>query len=62
MMAKGRNRQPKGEANANAKLTSDQVRVIRADKRTQVEIALAFDIRQANVSAIKLRKTWRHVG
>lgn len=52
---------PRGEAHYNARITALQVRAIRClyeDGFTQSEIAEAFGMTQANVSAIVLRKTW----
>ena len=50
-----------GEDHGNAKLTENQVREIRADSRTQREIAAAYGVHQALISGIKLRKSWRHM-
>lgn len=43
----------------NTRLTEDQVKAIRADKRRQVDIAKSYNITQAAVSGIKLRKLWK---
>lgn len=54
----------KGEGNAMVKLTDDAVRAIRqlcANGMLQRIAAEQFGIKQANVSAIVLRKTWKHV-
>jgi hypothetical protein len=52
-----------GRGTPNAKLTDDQVRAIRAMRSTAslTQIARQFGIGIANVSAICLRKTWRHI-
>lgn len=54
-----------GDKNTQAKLTDDQVRVMRAmlDKGglSQYKIAAAFGVSQGVVSVIKLRKLWAHV-
>jgi len=42
----------------NNKIAVDQVEEIRADSRTQQEIAKSYGITQAQVSQIKLRKSW----
>jgi len=62
MMEKGRNNndvRPSGEAHYAARLTWDQVRAIRADKRTQVVIGAEYGISQGSVSAIKKFRKWR---
>src|SRR5262245_43416647 len=51
----------RGERHPCAKLTTEQVRFIRHDKRTQEEIAKHYGIHQITVSDIKRRKTWKHV-
>jgi hypothetical protein len=53
--------QSRGEAHAASKLTEDDVRAIRADKRTGRAIAADFGINQVTVVFIKNRKTWKHV-
>jgi hypothetical protein len=50
---------PRGTRCANCKLTEDQVRAIRADMRSQSEIAAEYEIKQGSVSDIKSRKRWR---
>lgn len=53
-----------GERNGSAKLTSSQVRQIRAwrvDGATFAEIATAFNTTPYNVYLIAKRATWRHV-
>jgi hypothetical protein len=50
-----------GVANSHAKLTADDVVAIRQMSGTQESIGRIFGITQANVSEIKLRKTWRHI-
>lgn len=57
----GRREPPRGTAHGMAKLTADDVRAIRADSRPQRQIAAAYGITQAAVSAIRLRKLWKHV-
>lgn len=64
MHARGRNRQPKGEANAKAKLTADQVREIRAHVAAGNDcgyIADVFGVDRSVVCRIVNRKIWSHV-
>ena len=58
-LAKGR--QAKGQMFPHTKLSADQVRAIRADRRIHREIAADYGIDRANVSYIKARKSWTHV-
>lgn len=51
----------RGSRGGNSRLTENQVRAIRADHRSQRRIAADYGITQANVSSLKLRKTWSHV-
>jgi len=53
----------RGEGNAAAKLTADQVRQIRAMSSTAslAEVARRFGITMQNVWQIVKRKTWKHV-
>lgn len=57
--AKGRG--VKGEKASWSKLTEEDVRAIRADKRSLAQVAADFDISFQNVGLIKQRKTWAHV-
>jgi hypothetical protein len=50
-----------GEKHPNSKLTETDVRVIRRLPWKQRLIARCFGINQAQVSAIKLRRQWKHV-
>jgi hypothetical protein len=50
-----------GEANGNALVTEDIVRLIRADSRRIIDIAADYGIHFTTVSDIKRRKTWKHV-
>lgn len=54
-------RRPRGERNTKARLTTEQVRAIRVDRRTQSATATDYGISQAHVSRIKLRESWQHV-
>ena len=49
-----------GERHPKAKLTLQQVRSIRADKRSQVKIAAEHGVGQATISSIQLGKSWKH--
>ena len=63
MMTRGRNRykEQKGEQIGNHKLSEEDVRAIRASKKTQVQLAKEYGVTQANISSILLRKTWKHI-
>jgi hypothetical protein len=50
-----------GEKNPKAKLTEADIRAIRASGMRQTDLALTYGVTQASVSAIQLRKCWRHV-
>ena len=54
-------RNSEGARKASAKLNEDQVKEIRELKLTQKEIANKYNITQAQVSSIKLKKSWAHV-
>lgn len=53
--------QPRGETNPGVKLTTQQVQAIRKDRRPQKDIADAYGCTFSNISAIQLRKSWKHV-
>lgn len=55
------NRVRRGKLNGRVKLTEDDVRQIRASTERQIDIAARYGIRQAHVSAIKLRQSWAHL-
>jgi len=61
MMMKGRGAELKGTEVWNARLTEAEVLAIRADSRTQEEIAATYQIAQTTVSAIKRRANWGHL-
>lgn len=64
MAARGRNRQPKGERNAKAKLTEAavvQIRARLANGDACREIALDYGVCNSQISRISTRKTWSHV-
>ena len=51
----------RGEEVNFAVLSAQEVLAIRSDYRTQKEIAFSYGVTHSNISAIKLRKSWRHV-
>lgn len=50
-----------GERMAQAKLTAESVRVIRTSRVRQKDLAQKFGVTQAVISAVRLRKIWKHV-
>jgi len=58
-IAKGRN--AKGERMANAKLTDDDVVLIRASLKSDRELAVDFDVSPSRVNQVRNRLGWRHV-
>ena len=60
-MSKGRYKSPRGERNPSAKLTAADVKTIRLDPRKGTEVAAAYGVTPAAVSAIRRRKLWKHV-
>lgn len=56
-----RNRQTNGIRNARAKLTEEQVLLIRKDPRPQRIIGKDFGVCQQTVCLIKQRKLWNHL-
>ena len=61
MVMKGRNSPLRGSSSPTARLTEAEVIAIRADSRTQDQIARAYGIAQTTVSAIKTKRIWSHV-
>lgn len=59
--ARGQLVRPKGEANLNAKLTEEAVRMIRASSSTGTAMAQKFGVSQSAISAVRAGKTWCHV-
>lgn len=53
----------KGTNNSNAKLTENDIHVIRSlfDKMTSIKIAKEFNVSSAMISCIKQGKNWAHV-
>jgi len=60
-VVKGRKNQVRGESNGQARLTTKDIKAIRADTRTQTAIAAAYRVRQSNISRIKSGHNWSHV-
>ena len=58
---KGRHNAATGERVANSKLKEADILKIREDNRKQREIAEEYGVTPAAISAIKLRRVWRHV-
>jgi hypothetical protein len=54
-------RTPSGIKHHNNKLTEKEVIEIRSSTESQSKIALKYNIDQAHVSQIKLRKRWKHL-
>lgn len=55
----GRQFVAKGELNGSSKLTQEQVKLIRADSRSQRKIAKDYNISQLHVSRIKRNLVWK---
>ena len=58
---KGRRKSARGTAIGAAKLTEEDVKLIRADGRTHRAIAADFGIAHSGVTRIKNRKLWTHL-
>lgn len=56
-----RDRQAKGERNARAKLTTQEVLDIRASTGRHEDIAARYGVSTSNISMIVSGKTWRHL-
>lgn len=50
-----------GEKNPQAKLTENQIKLIRLDVRAQSKIATDYGISQSAISAIQRRASWKNV-
>ena len=57
----GHGRSMRGEKNAKAKLTRDQVQAIRRMAISQRNIAAIFGVSQGNIGFIKRGETWKHI-
>lgn len=51
----------KGEKNGLAKLTNEQVLAIRASEKSHKELSEEFRVTKPLISAIILRKIWKHI-
>lgn len=59
-----KNRQAKGEKIGTSKLTEEQVKEIRrrlSNGELGFRLAQIYNVRETNISSIKLKKTWRHI-
>lgn len=61
MIAKGRKRTTKGEANPGAKLTEQAVREIRGDSRSNQAVARSYGVSKSLVSAVRNGIVWKDV-
>ena len=52
---------PRGEAHVSAKLTEDDVRVIRASTESCLKLAEIYGMADSSIWAARTGKTWRHV-
>lgn len=50
-----------GEKNPNAKISAQQVVEIRSSNETQERLATLYGLSARQISAIRLRKKWKHV-
>jgi hypothetical protein len=51
----------KGEGIGNSKLTEREVLAIRASDMSGVGLARLYGVTNANITAVRNRKTWRHI-
>lgn len=58
MVAKGRQRRPSGMASGRRKVSAEDVRAIREDRRPQYTIAAAYGLNQSQVSRIQSGRSW----
>ena len=56
-----KDRQSRGVGTGMAKITEEQVTLIRTDQRKQAAIAAQYGISQSQVCDIKRRASWKHV-
>lgn len=50
-----------GEANPRAKITAEDVAVIRASTKRNCDLARAYGVSWSQIYSIRRRKTWRHI-
>ena len=58
---KGRRNQANGERQGAAKLTAEQVKVIRLDPRKLSVIAAEYGVTRAHVGNLKANRAWKHI-
>lgn len=61
MQRKGRNRQPQGERHGSARLTADDVQIIRRSQEQSSVLARQFGVSYYTVRKIRLGLKWRHI-
>lgn len=61
MIAKGRNRPPRGEKSTHAKLTDDAVRHIRSSKENAPTMAKLYGVNEQCIYKVRQRIRWKHV-
>lgn len=61
MVSKGRSHKRPGEKHPGAILTAKKVLAIRADSRTNKEIAKKYGVSKSAITLIKKRKRWSHI-
>lgn len=61
MKDRGRQNKPYGQSHTNAKLTDAKVLSIRADGRSNIDIANDYGIAPYTVKKIKARGSWKHL-
>ena len=61
MLKKCRNNQPKGEAHRSAKLTPEQVLVIRSSDEPTAPLSARYGVSFVTIQLIRRRQTWRHL-
>lgn len=59
--AVARDRNVRGERCWSAKLTDDEVILIRASKATDERLAAKYGVSRSNISMIRSRRTWKHL-
>jgi hypothetical protein len=59
--SKGRSSGPRGEQNTGHKLTSDQVRLIRASNEAQHVVAKRYGVSRSLISMVRNKVIWGHV-
>jgi hypothetical protein len=52
---------PRGDRHHNAKVTEEQVRAIRADPRSAIDVAADYGLSKVSIFDIRARRSWKHV-